>query len=87
MQDSKSTSKQFFTRISFFIFFGFNTVCQLLARHLSKEIESRKNYSDRLKLIFAQIRLSFTCKYLALVFSVNTLKSILVKNLLRTKKE
>ena len=84
MQDSKSTPKQFFIRT---VFFGLNIVCQLLARHLSKEIETMKIYSDRLKLFFAQIRPSFTCTYLALVFSVNRLKSILVKNLLHAKKE
>ena len=80
MQDSKSTSKQFF------IFFGFNIVYQLLARHLSKEIETMKKFSDRLKLFFAQIRPSFTCTYLALVFSVNKRKSILVKKLAASKK-
>ena len=35
---------------SFLFFFGFNIVCQLLARHLSKEIEKIKNYSESLKL-------------------------------------
>ena len=71
MQDSKSTFKQFFNQTVFYFFFGFNIVCQLLARHLSKEIATMKNYSDRLKPFFAQIRPSFTCTYLALVFSVN----------------
>ena len=83
MQDSKSTSKQFFNRT---VFFGFNIVCQLLARHLSKAIKTMKNYSDRLKPFFAQIRLSFTCTYLALVFSVNKWKSIPVKKLAACKK-
>ena len=79
MQDSKTTSKQFFTRTVFYFFFGFNIVCQLLARHLSKEIKIMKHYSDRLKPFFAQIRPSFTCTYLALMFSANNWKSILVK--------
>ena len=70
----------------FFIFFSFNIVCQLLARHLSKEIKTMKIYSDRLKPLFAQITPSFTCTYLALVFSVNKWKSIPVKNLLHAKK-
>ena len=50
MQDSKSTPKQFFIRTVFYFFFGLNIVCQVLARHLSKEIETIKIYSDRLKL-------------------------------------
>ena len=70
----------------FFIFFGFNIVCQLLARRLSKEIKTMKNYSDTLKPFFAQIRPSFTCTYLALVFSANKWKSILVKKLAARKK-
>ena len=45
-----------------------------------------KIYSDRLKLFFAQIRQSFTCTYLALVFSVKKSKSILVKKLAAYKK-
>ena len=45
-----------------------------------------KIYSDRLKLFFAQIGPSFTCTYLALVFSVKKLKSILVKKLAACKK-
>ena len=69
-----------------FIFFGLYIVCQLLARRLSKEIETMKIYSDRLKLFFAQIGPSFTCTYLALVFSVKKLKSILVKKLAACKK-
>ena len=48
MQDSKSTFKQFFIR-TFFYFLVFNIVYQLLARHLSKQIETMKNYSDRFK--------------------------------------
>ena len=64
---------------SFLFFFNFSIVCQLLSRHLSKEIKTLKNYSDRLKTFFAQIRPSFTCTYLALLFSVNKWKSILVK--------
>ena len=71
----------------FFIFFGFNIVCQLLARRLSKEIKTMKNYSDRLKPFFAQIRPSFTCTYLALVFSVNKWKSILIEKLAACKKK
>ena len=78
MQDSKSTSKQFYYRTVFF-FFCFNIVCQLLARHLSREIKIMKDYSDRLKPCFAQIKPSFTCTYLALVFIVNKWKSILIK--------
>ena len=74
MQDSKSTSKRFLTRTIFF--FGLNIVYQLLARRLSNEIETMKNYSDMLEPFFAQIRASFTCTYLALVFSVNKWKSI-----------
>ena len=66
----RSTSKQFFTRTVFY-FFGFNIVCQLLARHLSIEITTMNYYSGRLKPFFAQIRPSCTCTYLALVFSVN----------------
>ena len=68
-------------------FFGFNIVCQLLARHLSKAIKTMKNYSDRLKPFFAQIRPFFTCTYLALVFSVNKWKSIPVKKLAACKKK
>ena len=45
---------------SFLFFFGFNIVCQLLARFLSKEMKTMKNYSDRIKPFFAQIRPSFT---------------------------
>ena len=45
-----------------------------------------KKFSDRLKPFFAQIRPSFTCTYLALVFSVNKCKSILVKKLAESKK-
>ena len=71
---------------SFLFFFGFNIVCQLLARHLSKEIKTTKKYSDRLKPFFAQIRPSFTCTYLALVFSVNKWKSTQVKKLAACKK-
>ena len=48
MQDSKSTFIQFFIRTVFY-FFVFNIVYQLLARHLSKQIETMKNYSDRFK--------------------------------------
>ena len=76
MQDWKSTSKQFFTEQ---FFFYLNIVCQLPACRLSKEIKTMKNYSDRLKTFFAQIRPPFTCTYLALLFSVNKWKSILVK--------
>ena len=43
MHDSKSTSKQVFYPNSFLLFFGFNIVCQLLARHVSKKIETLKN--------------------------------------------
>ena len=86
MQDSKYTSKLFLTRNVFYFFFSFKIVCQLLARHLSKEIKTMENYSDRLKPFFAQIRPSFTCTYLALVFSVNKWKSILVKKLAACKK-
>ena len=86
MQDSISTSKQFFTR-TVFIFFGFNIVCQLLARQHSNEIKTMKYYSDRLKPFFAQNRPSFTCTYLALVFSVSKWKSILVKKLAASKKK
>ena len=46
-----------------------------------------KIYSDRLKLIFAQIGPSFTCTYLALVFSVKKFKSILIKKLAACKKK
>ena len=87
MQDSKSTSKQLFYPNNFLFFFGFKIVCQLLARHLSKEMETIKNYSDRLKLFFAQIRPAFTCTFLALVFSVNKWNSILVKTLAASNKE
>ena len=48
MQDSKSTFKQISIRTVFY-FFVFNFVYQLLALHLSKEIETMKSYSDRLK--------------------------------------
>ena len=48
--------------------------------------KNKKKYSDRLKPFFAQIRPSFTCTYLALVFSVNKWKSILVKKLAACKK-
>ena len=86
MQDSKSTFKQFFDRTVFY-FFGFKFVQQLLARHLSKEIETMENYSDWLKPFFSQIRPSFTCTYLALVFSVNKSKSTLVKKIAACKKK
>ena len=75
----------FYTKL-FLFFFSFKIVCQLLARHLSKEIKTMENYSDRLKPFFAQIRPSFTCTYLALVFSANKWKSILVKKLAARKK-
>ena len=52
-----------------------------------KKKETMKNYSDRLKLLFAQIRPSFKFTYLALVFSVNKWKSILVKKLAACKKK
>ena len=71
---------------SFFVFFGLNFVCQQLARQLSKEIKTMKYYSDRLKPIFARIRPSSTCTYLALVFSVNKWKSIFDKKLAASKK-
>ena len=74
-----------FYQNSFLFFFCFNIVCQLLARHLSKEIKIMKHYSDRLKPFFAQIRPSCTCTYLALVFSMNKWKSILVKKLAACK--
>ena len=87
MQDSNSTSKQFFIRTFFYFFFGFNIVCQLLAHHLSKKIETLKNYSDGLILILAQSRPFFTCTYLALVFGVNKWKSTQLKKLAACKKE
>ena len=86
MQDSKSTSKQFFIQTFFYFSLALILFVSYWLVTVSKEIETMKNYSDRLKLIFAQIRLSFTCKYLALVFSVNTLMSILVKKLVASKK-
>ena len=46
-----------------------------------------KNYSDRLKPFFAQIRPSFTCTYLALAFGVIKWKSILVEKLAACKKD
>ena len=49
--------------------------------------ETMKIYSDRLKLVFAQIRPSFKFKFLALVFSVNKWKSILVKKLAACKQK
>ena len=88
MQNLKSTSHpNSFSFEQFFIFFGFNFFCQLLARHLSKEIEKMKIFSDRLKLFFAQIRPFFTWTYLALVFSVNKWSQFLSKNLLHPKTE
>ena len=70
---------------SFLFFLGFKNVCQLLACRISKEIETMKNNSDRLKLYFAQFRPPFTCTFLALVFSVNKWKSTLVKKLAASK--
>ena len=76
----------FFNANKFLFFFGFNIVYQLLARRLSKKIETMKNYSDMLEPFFAQIRPFSTCTYLALVFCVNKWKSILLKKLAACKK-